>query len=373
MLLLRVSQLWLCLQLAGGSAQWVGADWRWQLDNLPCLLPLTSSEAQISRTAAQLRALDRVSTLPSSATPPTFVIGALPTAASYLLAGMAATLVSGFAGYTRVNVTTVGFSTALPALAAGTVHLLLDTRPVSMLGDADAAAAWLANASLVAPLGTLGASARAGLWASASLLARFHAVGAPLASQPWATTVATLTSQGSNLAAAAATLAPALAAVGATVLVPRDATGALPAGLLGTTCSRVCIPKASVTGLTVVASTPDYVFYPFYANFSAVVACKFVTGGELGLRMAMEAQVAAQGGRTDLLVVLPADPSPAVLDARYGMRRIGLAPFTTASFAAGFGDWPAEPLLKVAAASVRTTFPRAVWQAMQVRGCLRAG
>ena len=101
--------------------------WTWKLSNLPCALPLTFQEVRARpaslacaccrvrgprhprrppplfcvcvclqrtyfQTEARVRALDRLSTATSFDTPPTLLIGALPTAGSYLLANVVSEL-----------------------------------------------------------------------------------------------------------------------------------------------------------------------------------------------------------------------------------------------------------------------------------------
>jgi len=249
---------------------------------------------------------------------------------------------------------------------------------VSVLGSPALAAEWLADhtggrtiQSSVFSLGALGASARAGLWASGSLALRLTRAanlgGADLSAVPWATLAEALapTSLVSGSPAPTPALVAALAAANSTVLVPVDSelTAKETAVLTGSVCSRMCGPAPAGAP----AGTPALVLSVFAAKLGVYVACKLVPGGELGLRMAMAAQAAAQGGRPDLLACVPSEPSLAVLDGVFGMRRLNLPEFSVDGYASAVADWPLEPAQKIANAAVRNMFPRTVWQTLEVR------
>jgi hypothetical protein len=264
------------------------------------------------------------------------------------------------------------------------VPLLFPRSPVAALGSPALAAEWMANntgarsvQSSIFSLGALGASARSGLWASGSLARRLVAAanlgGADLSAVPWATLAEALapTALVTGSPTPTAALKAALAAANATVLVPVDSaltTGSGGSALTGSVCARMCGPPPAGAP----AGAPALVLTPLLAKLGVYVACSLVPGGELGLRMAMAAQAAAQGGRPDLLVCVPSEPSLAVLDGVYGMRRLNLPTYSPDGFAAAAADWPLEPVQKIANAAVRSLFPRSVWQTLEVRGRRRA-
>ena len=371
-LLLRALLLLSPLQPGGELLARAATPWRWQLDALNCPLPLTPAE-RLSAAGAQGYGQLQPG-VPWFAVPPTFIIGVYPLVESQLLGAVLSQLVTGYTGYPTA-LQMVSMAGAPAALVAGEVHFMADFRGTAAFSSAAEAAAFLGQAALL-PLGALGGMGRPGLYVSATLAARIGAaLGQPslrLDATPWSTLV--VLAGGSDSAAGAKLLAKVVpAAIGGYALVLADAPGLLPtSGLYGSLATRICVPLAPLAaakGLTVPTGAPANVLFHWYANFSAIIGCSLVTGGEFGLRVAMAAQVEAQGGRADLMVIAPNDGSPAVTDGLYGgMQRISLPPCgDAAAFSAGACDWPRDVFQKVASVQARMFFPTVVWASLAVR------
>jgi len=359
----------LCAQLSTDAA------FDWEMRDL-CELPLGPDEQ-----FAAFRGLPRPG-IASAFAPPTLIIGMYPVAPSFLLAETTLMLIQEYTGYKNLQLQLTGMERAHTDLRSGAIHLLMDFRPLSSFSSPTDVSAFLGDYSII-PLGALGSLSRQGLYISAVLAARIrqqlvrNSAGNATAQSALANLDLTATSWGA-LASLFTTwnLDPYLipAAVGGEVLVLADdpALGT-DAQLWGASSSRLCAsPKGLVLGdgaspTPSLSSLPSYVLKPFY-TLGMVIGCRFVTGGEDSLRDAMAAKVAAQGGRPDLMVVIPSEPSDLVLDGRYSLQRLPLPHYAQGCYAAGSCDWPRDVLQKVAWAGVRQFFPLDLWKGLQVRG-----
>lgn len=318
----------------------------------------------------------------STTAQPTLIIGAYPVASSILVAQTTAIILREYLGYKEVDVQLTGFHTAHLDLMSGDIHLLMDFRPFSSFSSSAAIADFYSDPSVVMA-GALGLTSRPGLYMSLVLAERMRQllisgaermnraadvealVGIRFSHLPWDSLVALLSLYGVDPA-------EVQAAVASEVLVPADdPTAAL--RVWGESGARLCVDPRSTDLGTSPTKSPDprtlpaRVLKPFFA-VGIIVACRFVYGGEDGLRAAMDAKVAQQAGRADLLVVIPSSPSDLVLDGKYGLIRMPLIPYYAGCAADAQCDWPQDVLQKVASSALRDFFPTDVLHMVEVSG-----
>lgn len=320
-------------------------------------------------------------TASSSSTQPGLIIGAYPVASSLLVAETTATILREYLGYRKVEVKLTGFHTAHSDLINGAVHVLMDFRPFSSFSSSTAIADFSADPSIVM-CGALGLTSRPGLYMSLVLAERIRQLlisGAtrlglvndivPLVSirfseLPWDSLVELLSRYRVDPA-------EIQAAVASEALVPADdPTSSL--AVWGSSPARLCVdPRTTDLGTSPTKSPnpnslPQRVLKPFF-SVGIIVACRFVYGGEDGLRSAMDSKVQQQGGRADLLVVIPSAPSDLVLDGKYGLIRMPMNPYQAGCEADAHCEWPQDVLQKVVSSAVRDFFPNDVLNTVQVR------
>jgi hypothetical protein len=312
-----------------------------------CDLPLTFQERGVL-----LRGLTRTD-LEKAWAPPYFVIGAYPLASSLILAEVVKTLLQRLVGFDSVQIKLTGFKTAPADLRSGKIHILLDFRPRAAFPTVPSGVMAFYSDPEVDPIGALGGTSRPGLYisgtlrariqqamvravvasgtASASKIAFYQSLDISSPSMTWLKLMDYLLSD-ANIDRS---LIPA--AISGYALVPVDDTTLLAASagssssssssgsstskknidstlteLWGDSLSRLCAAPSSLKyalgQIDPPSNLPSLVLRPFY-KLGLVIGCKLVPGGEETLLTAIEDHIAMQGGRKDMMVILPSETS----------------------------------------------------------------
>lgn len=353
-----------------------------------CDLPLSVEER-----GTLLRGLTRTN-LETPFQPPFLVIGAYPLASSLILAETVQKLMKRYAGYDNCQIKLTGFKSAPVDLQQGKIHLLVDFRPRAAFPNAPSSVTAFYSDPQVDAIGALGSTSRPGLYISGTLRARiqqamvkaavtagnpnkiafFRSLDISHPSVTWLKLMDYILSE-ANIDRS---LIPS--AIGGYALVPVDdptllaategstliatsggsstsgssaSESAKTSDLWSDSFSRICAPpltlRYALGQSDPPATMPPLVLRPFY-KLGLVIGCKLIAGGEETLLDAIREQVAAQGGRKDVMVVFPSDMS---LVQSYDRVQAYLSAQKGETFA-GQMDWSRFPLPYLSTAVART-------------------